>query len=60
MKKERDWYKIKGKMQLLKNEHPIREYRFNSVYDRRRMYKIWNSEIKPNGTDVYELIIKLD
>jgi len=60
MKKERDWYKMRGKMLLLKNEHPIREYRFNSVYDRRRMYKIWNSEIKPNGKDEYYLIIKLD
>ena len=47
-------------MQLLKNEHPIREYRFNSVYERRRMYKIWHSEIKPNGKDEYYLIIKLD
>jgi hypothetical protein len=60
MKKEREWYKIKGKMVLLKNEHPIREYRFNKVQDRRRMYKIWHSEIKPNGIDTYELIITLD
>ena len=60
MKKERDWYKMKGKMQLFKNDHVIREYRYNSVYDRRRMYKIWHSEIKPNGKDEYYLIIKLD
>jgi hypothetical protein len=60
MQREKEWYKMRGKMQLLKNEHPIREYRFNSVYERRRMYKIWHSEIKPNGKDTYELIIKPD
>jgi len=27
---------------------------------RRNILKIWLSEIKPNGIDVYELIIKLD
>jgi hypothetical protein len=51
---------MKGKMLLLKNEHPIREYKFTMVQDRRRMYKIWMSEIKPNGIDTYELIIKPD
>ena len=60
MNKEKDWYKMKGKMLLLKNEHPIREYRFNVVQDRRRMYKIWMSEVKLNGIDKYELIIKPD
>ena len=61
MKKEKgreEWYKIKGVMQLLKNDRVIREYKFYDIYDRRRMLKIWQSEVKPNGTDCYELIIK--
>jgi hypothetical protein len=60
MKKEKDWYKTKGLMHLFKNDKLIREYRYNDSYNRRRMYKIWMSEIKPNGTDTYELIIKPD
>ena len=51
------WYKIKGTIQLMKNDKLIREYRFQSAHDRRRMFKIWNSEIKPNGKDYYELLI---
>lgn len=48
-------------MRLFKNDKLIREYKFQSAHDRRRMLKIWNSEIKPNGTDCYELtIINLD
>ena len=47
-------------MQLLKNDKVIREYRFHNVYHRRRMLKIWNAEVKPNGIDTYELIIKLE
>jgi hypothetical protein len=59
MKKEREkWYKEKGKMQLFKNDNLIREYTYPNVHDRRRMYKIWMSEIKLNGIDTYELIIK--
>lgn len=58
--KKKEWYKIKGKMQLFKNEHLIREYRFNDIHDRKRMLKIWQAEVKPNGIDSYELIIKLD
>jgi hypothetical protein len=38
----------------------IREYKFNDIYGRRRILKIWNSEVKPNGIDKLELIIKLD
>lgn len=45
-------------MQLFKNDNLIREYRYTDTYDRKRMYKIWMSEIKPNGIDCYELIIK--
>ena len=60
MKEKKDWYKIKGTMQLFKNDILIREYKFNDIHDRRRMFKIWNSEVKPNGIDKLELIIKLD
>jgi hypothetical protein len=49
---------IKGTIQLMKNDKLIREYRFQSAHDRRRMLKIWNAEIKPNGEDEYYLIIK--
>jgi hypothetical protein len=45
-------------MQLFKNDKLIREYRYNDSYNRRRIYKIWMVEIKPNGIDSYELIIK--
>jgi hypothetical protein len=47
-------------MQLFKSGKLIREYKFHNVYHRRRMLKIWNAEVKPNGIDTYELIIKLD
>lgn len=47
-------------MQLFKSGKLIREYKFHSVYHRKRMLAIWNSEVKPNGIDIYELIIKLD
>jgi len=47
-------------MQLFKSNQLIREYKFNDIHDRRRMMKIWNIEIKPNGIDTYELIINLD
>lgn len=57
---QKDWYKMKGVMQLFKNDNLIREYKFNTVFDRRRILKIWNSEVKPNGIDTYELIIKLE
>lgn len=56
----KEWHKIKGEMQLLNNGKLIREYKFNNANDRRRMLRIWNSEIKPNGIDCYELIIKPD
>jgi len=58
--KEKYWHKMKGTMQLFKNDILIREYKFNDIHDRRRMFKIWNSEVKPNGIDKLELIIKLD
>lgn len=49
---------MKGQMQLFKNDRLIREYNYNDCYNRRRVLKIWQSEVKPNGTDYYELIIK--
>jgi hypothetical protein len=57
MKREKEWYKIRGTMQLLKDERIIREHRFNDSHSRRKMLKIWNSEVKPNGISRYELII---
>jgi hypothetical protein len=45
-------------MQLLKNDYLIREYTYPNVHDRRRMYKIWMIEIKPNGIDELVLVIK--
>lgn len=62
MKKEREkeWYKIAGLMQLFKNDKLIREFKFHDAYRRRAVLKIWNSEVKPNGIDTYELIIKID
>ena len=47
-------------MQLFKSDKLIREFRFHSVHERRRMLKIWNVEVKPNGVDTYELVIKLE
>lgn len=58
--KEKDWNKTKGKMQLFKNDRVIREYRWSDAYNRRRIARIWKAEIKPNGIDCYELIIKPD
>jgi hypothetical protein len=58
--REKEWYKIKGTMQLFKNDKLIREFKFHDAYRRRSVLKIWNSEVKPNGIDTYELIIKLD
>lgn len=57
--REKEWYKIKGVMQLFKNEKLIREFKFHDAYRRRAVLKIWNSEVKPNGIDIYQLIIKL-
>lgn len=45
-------------MQLFKNKVPIREYNYHDAYNRRRMLRIWNAEVKPNGKDEYYLIIK--
>ena len=59
-KKEKAWYNTKGVMKLFKNDIVIREYKFYDAYRRRRVLKIWNSEVKPNGIDRYELIIKID
>jgi hypothetical protein len=60
-KRPKDWgSKIKGTMQLFKSGKLIREYKFHNVYHRRRMLDIWNAEVKPNGIDTYELIIKLE
>jgi hypothetical protein len=59
-KREKDWYNIRGVMQLFKNDKLIREFRFHNAHRRRAILKIWNSEVKPNGIDTYELIIKLE
>jgi hypothetical protein len=58
LKREYKWHKAKGEMQLFKNDRLIRDYKFSDAYNRRRMLKIWNAEIKPNGQDEYYLIIK--
>ena len=58
MQKEKDWHKTKGLMQLFKSDKLIREYRYNDAYNRRRIYKIWMAEIKPNGIDELVLVIK--
>jgi hypothetical protein len=49
---------MKGLIQLFKNERLIREYKFHNAHDRRRILRIWNSEIKLNGQDEFYLIIK--
>ena len=59
MKQKREkGYNMKGIMQLYKNDIVIREFKFHDAYRRRAVLKIWNSEVKPNGIDTYELIIK--
>ena len=60
MKKPKDWYKQKGTMELIKDDRIIRQYRYNDSYSRRKIQRIWNSEVKPNGVSVYELIIRPD
>lgn len=60
MKQEKEWYKIRGTMQLFKNDNLIREFKFHDAYRRRAVLKIWNSEVKPNGIDTYQLIIKIE
>jgi hypothetical protein len=47
-------------MQLFKNDKLIREFRFTDANRRRAVLKIWQSEVKPNGIDYYELIIKIE
>ena len=58
--REKEWYRIRGLMQLFKNDKLIREFKFHDAYRRRAVLKIWNSEVKPNGIDIYQLIIKLE
>ena len=58
MKKAKDWYKQKGTMELIKDDRIIRQYRYNDSYSRRKIQRIWNSEVKPNGVSIYELIIR--
>jgi len=60
MKKERNWYRQNGRMMLFKNDKLIRQYRYNDIYKRRQILKIWNCEVKFSGNDKYELIIKPD
>ena len=60
MKRAKDWYNQSGDMELIKDDRVIRHYRFNNIYARRKMLKIWNSEVKPNGICRYELIIRHD
>ena len=57
MKKPKYWYKQKGMMELIKDDRVIRQYRYNDSYSRRKIQRIWNSEVKPNGVSRYELII---
>jgi hypothetical protein len=47
-------------MRLFKSDKLIREYRYNDSYNRRRIYKIWMAEVKPNGIDELVLTIKPD
>jgi hypothetical protein len=56
--REKEWYKTTGLMQLFKNDKLIREFKYHDAHRRRAVLKIWNSEVKPNGIDYYELIIK--
>ena len=58
MKREKEWYKMKGKMQLFRGDVLIRQYNYFDSYNRRRILRIWKIEIKPNGIDEYYLIIK--
>jgi len=58
MKKPKDWHKQKGTMELIKDDRVIRQYRYNDSYSRRKIQRIWNSEVKPNGVSLYELIIR--
>lgn len=58
--KEKEWYKIRGLMQLFKNDKLIREFKFHDAYRRRSVLKIWESEVKRNGIDIYELVIRID
>lgn len=52
--------KIRGTMQLFKSGKLIREYKFHNLSHRKRMLNIWNAEVKPNGIDTYELVIRLE
>lgn len=47
-------------MRLLKNDKMIRQTRFNDVHKRRKILTEWFEEVKPNGTDYYEISIILD
>jgi hypothetical protein len=58
--REKEWYKIKGVMQLFKNDKLIRDFKFHDAHRRRSVLIRWNSEVKPNGIDHYELIIKIE
>jgi hypothetical protein len=52
---------VKGIMQLFEDEKLIREYKFKNQKDRKRIWEIWESEIKPmTKKECYELIIKND
>lgn len=39
MKQEKEWYKIRGTMQLFKNDNLIREFKFHDAYRRRAVLK---------------------
>jgi hypothetical protein len=56
MKREKRWYDNRGKMYLVKNSRYIREYSYQNTHDRKRMTKIWMSELLKKEGDQYELI----
>jgi len=56
MDKEKRWYEYRGKMYLVKNGRYIREYTYRDSSDRRRMTKIWMTELLKKEGDYYELI----
>ena len=56
MKKVKKWYEYRGKMYLIKNSKYIREYSYQNTSDRKRMTRIWMSEITKTEDNFYELI----
>lgn len=57
MAKEKRWYEYAGHMYLIKNGYQIREYRYNHAHDRKRIHRIWMSELTLTDYDIFEIII---